>query len=212
MRLRQHGFPSPALICRDRHRQAYESLILDASSAIGMKTAAGAGDERSINLNTSDAHLVLAVEPGRHCRDNRQYRPAGTVHCSIGDWAATRLPSCARGHRRLLSRTFRNCTAIVQAGLRLRLGMIKPEWCRKVLAHDGSNARWCPSLSSPRRHRILTATNAATELPRSVRPCPGIASRSSFPTSSKSGSQAWPTWAFKQPLAGVGCVARRSRL
>jgi CubicO group peptidase (beta-lactamase class C family) len=117
------------------------------------------------------------IEPGRDADNPPAIGPAGTVHCTIGDWAkyiALHLQG-AQGHARLVkAETFtRLHTPMALKGSRsdyaMGWGTPKRGWARgkgdrdtgRVLTHNGSNTMWfCVTWLAPEKDfAILVACN-----------------------------------------------------
>lgn len=97
--------------------------------------------------------------------------PAGTLHCSLSDWAMFLLEveRSARGDSRVLSKqTAAHLFSPIRAGTmnHLSMGMAERDWAQgKVLSMAGSNTmNYFLSLIAPQRGRIIMiAANAGNE-------------------------------------------------
>jgi CubicO group peptidase (beta-lactamase class C family) len=173
-----YGFSIAGAMCEAVTGEPYESLITRRLfEPLGMKTAGFGAPGSPEKIDQPRGHLKMltwyspvAPGPGIAADNPPVIAPAGTVHCSIGDWAkyAGLHLSAARGRPRLLKAdTFQTLHSDpYKQDYAFGWGMIKPDWsAAKVLAHDGSNARWYAVIviAPAEDIAILTATNAATE-------------------------------------------------
>lgn len=115
--------------------------------------------------------IYVPVEPGVGADNPAVIAPAGTVHCSIGDWAryaALHLAAASGQPRMLKSETFsRLHEDIFKQDYAMGWATGERPWAAgKVLVHDGSNRRWYAVIViAPRRDlAFMVATNAADQI------------------------------------------------
>jgi CubicO group peptidase (beta-lactamase class C family) len=116
-------------------------------------------------------HELVAVQPGPESDNPPGLGPAGTVHCSLPDWAkfAELHLKGERGEKTaLLSPESMSKLHTASPGGNYALGWIAGErpWAGgKVLAHDGSNTMFYASvwLAPARNLLFLVATNAGND-------------------------------------------------
>lgn len=172
-----YGFAIAGAMCEAVSGEAYETLITRRLfEPLGMKTAGFGAPGSPDKVDQPRGHLKMLTwfspvppGPGLGADNPPVIAPAGTVHCSIGDWAkyAALHLDALRGRPRLLkAETFEkiHCDPYKQ-DYAFGWGMIKPEWsAAKVLAHDGSNTRWYAVIviAPAEDIALLTATNAAS--------------------------------------------------
>lgn len=104
------------------------------------------------------------IAPGPLADNPPAIGPAGTVHCSIGDWGKFVADQVAgpRGDGRLLKTdTYRKIQTVI--GNDYALGWIVAErpWGGRVLTHGGSNTMWfCVAWAAPEKDfAVLACTN-----------------------------------------------------
>lgn len=111
------------------------------------------------------------VTPGPEADNPQVIGPAGTVHCSMGDWAlyASLHLRGARGEAGLLLRP-ESFEQLHSDRYRQRYAMgwavLEPEWARgPALFHDGSNTMWFAviGIAPARNAAMLAASNCGSE-------------------------------------------------
>jgi CubicO group peptidase (beta-lactamase class C family) len=178
-----YGFTIAGAMCEAATGESYERLMRRwLFEPLGMTTAGfGAPGEDHPQPWGHDALLgsYLPVPPGPGSDNPQVIAPAGTVHCSIEDWARyARLHlKGARGTAELLKP---ESFAKLHSDLHKQdygFGWVIAEeaWAGgKVLVHDGSNGRWYAFiLIAPERDvAMVVATNAGDEA--AVDACRGV--------------------------------------
>ncbi len=140
------------------------------SAGFGAPGTAGQVDQPWGHVGAGEAALPIPSGP---LADNpAAIGPAGTVHCSIGDWAkyvALHLAG-ARGEAKLLSaESFKKLhTPLEGQGQEYALGwgVVQRPWAKGIaLTHSGSNTMWfCTVWIGPNADiAVLIATNQADE-------------------------------------------------
>lgn len=157
--------------------ESYESLMgRMLFEPLGMASA-GFGPPEGDQPTGHDAMLGLyvPVKPGRTADNPAVIAPAGTVHCSIEDWAkyAQLHLSASRGDCRLLTASsFKELHSDpYQHDYAFGWAMTSEDWAGgPMFMHDGSNGRWYALvLIAPKRDiAFLVATNAADDTAQSA--------------------------------------------
>lgn len=171
-----NGFAIAGAMCEAAAKESYESLLRRMLfKPLDMKTAGfGApGSAKTVDQPRGHTSLLgwyLAATPGPTADNPPVYAPAGTVHCSIGDWAkyAALHLDAARGKPRLLkAETFARLHGDpYKQEYGFGWAVIKADWSEgKVLAHDGTNRRWYAAIviAPDEDLALLTATNAGSD-------------------------------------------------
>lgn len=173
-----YGFAIAGSMCEAVTGETYETLMKRMLfEPLGM-VSAGFGAPGSLDeVDQPRGHdslfmMYSAVPPGPGSDNPAVIGPAGTVHCSVGDWAkyarlhllGARKPETAK---LLKPATFELLhTDPYEQGYAYGWVIRDEEWAGgKMLAHDGSNGRWyAVVLIAPQRDlAILAATNAADD-------------------------------------------------
>lgn len=154
---------------------SYESVMRTRLfEPLGM-TSAGFGPPGSDNkVDQPWGHdsmmFYLPVEPGPTADNPPVIAPAGTVHCSIGDWAkyAALHLSAAAGKPHLLKAETLARLHSVPFGHDYGFGWLhaRPNWAGEdVMLHDGSNGRWYALVViAPKANlAVMVTVNAADE-------------------------------------------------
>lgn len=170
------GFVIAGVIAERAAGKPWETLMrelifdpLDMRSAgFGAPGTAGKCDQPWGHNGAGDA--AVPIPPGPLADNPQAIGPAGTVHCSIGDWAkyvALHLAG-ARGEAILLSaESFKKLhTPLEGAGQEYALGwaVLQRPWAKGLtLMHNGSNTMWfCVTWIGPNADiAVLVATNQA---------------------------------------------------
>lgn len=157
--------------------ESYETLMRGMLFApLGMSSA-GFGPPEGDQPMGHDAVLgmYVPVKPGRTADNPAVIAPAGTVHCSIEDWAkyAQLHLSAARGACRLLTEhSYKELHSDpYKHDYAFGWAMMTEDWGGgPMLMHDGSNGRWyAVVLIAPQRDiAFLVATNAADDTAQSA--------------------------------------------
>ncbi len=174
-----YGFAIAGAMCEAATGESYERLLrsrlfepLNMKSA-GFGAPGAVGPDAPIDQprgHDSLFGIYIPLIPGPGADNPPVIAPAGTVHCSIGDWAsyATLHLAAARGRARLLKPETFERLHDDGYGQEYAFGWIirSEDWAGgKILAHDGSNGRWyAVILIAPQADiAILVATNAGDE-------------------------------------------------
>lgn len=170
------GFAIAGAMAESVTGESYESLIKRRLfDSLGMKTAGfGApGDAKAVSQPRGHRKIFLGstpIEPGPGSDNPQVIAPAGTVHCSIGDWAkyAALHLDAANGKPRLLkAATFDKLHSDpFKQGYGFGWLSVEKEWAGgRILAHDGSNGMWYAVIViAPKKDiAFVVATNSASE-------------------------------------------------
>jgi len=164
------GFAIAGAMAEAATGESYESLMRSMLfQPLGM-TSAGFGAPEAGQPLGHDPILGMytPVKPGPRADNPQVIAPAGTVHCSVEDWAryAHLHLSAARGTSIML--TADSFEVLHSDPYKQDYGfgwaVMNEDWGGgPVLAHDGSNGRWYAVIViAPKRDiAILVATNAA---------------------------------------------------
>jgi CubicO group peptidase (beta-lactamase class C family) len=165
------GFVLAGAMAETATGASWETLVRERLfEPLGMTSAGfGApGTAKAIDQPRGHVSAGLPVPPGPRADNPPAIGPAGTVHCSVGDWAkfvALHLEG-ARGHPRFLKpETFARLHAPVpDATKRYAMGWAVAErpWAQgRVLTHSGSNTMWyAVTWVAPRKgFAVLVACN-----------------------------------------------------
>lgn len=118
---------------------------------LGMDSAGfGApGTSETVDQPRGHTEAGKVIEPGRHSDNPSAIAPAGTVHCTVGDWAKfIRLHLNAEmGSPRLLTaesfRTLHTAAHRLKPEYAMGWGIVNREWAGgRTLTHNGSNTLW----------------------------------------------------------------------
>ncbi|QDV91900.1 D-alanyl-D-alanine carboxypeptidase precursor [Phycisphaerae bacterium RAS2] len=178
-----YGFAIAGAMCEAVTGEAYEALMKQMMfEPLGMTTAGFGAPGSPDEVDQPRGHdslfmMYSAVPPGPGSDNPAVIGPAGTAHCSVGDWAKyARLH--LRGARKpesaelLKPATFELLHADPYKQEYAFGWVIRDEeWAGgKMLAHDGSNGRWyAVVVIAPQRDlAILVATNAADDTAQSA--------------------------------------------
>ena len=118
---------------------------------LGMKSAGFGAPGKPTGVDQPHGHVlrdgkIKPIKPGRKADNPAAIGPAGTVHCSIGDWArfvSMQLTGGRGGDRLLSPDTMKKLHADVQdQGYALGWIVTRRPWGGRVLNHAGSNTMW----------------------------------------------------------------------
>lgn len=141
-------------------RELFEPLGM-ASAGFGAPGAADRNDEPRGHAPRSGE----AIEPGPSADNPPGIAPAGTVHCSLGDWAkfvALHLQASQADTRLLKKATAEKLhTPPTPGGYACGWGQMERPWGGTVYTHAGSNTLWyCVVWMAPEKgFAALVATN-----------------------------------------------------
>lgn len=170
------GYVIAGTMCERVTGQAWEDLLREhLFGPLGMTTAGFGPPGRADTADQPWGHELSgltwkALPPGAEADNPAVIGPAGTVHCSLGDWAryaAFHLRGARGEEGRPRPETFKKLRTDVH-GDEYAFGWLVVEraWAKgKTLAHDGSNTFWYATiwLAPQRNVAYLAATNLGTD-------------------------------------------------
>jgi len=131
---------------------AWETLVSELLfEPLGMTSAGFGSPGTADRLDQPRGHKENgeAVEPGHDADNPTAIAPAGTVHCSIGDWAAfvkLHLDAELGNPRLLTAETFQKLHTPannLKPSYAMGWGILNREWAGgKTLTHNGTNTMW----------------------------------------------------------------------
>jgi CubicO group peptidase (beta-lactamase class C family) len=168
------GFAIAGTMCEAATGERYETLMRRMIfEPLDMKTA-GFGPPGGTTVDEPRGHTSLfgwlrPIPPGPGSDNVPLIAPAGTVHCSLPDWAkyvALHL-DVERDHPGLLTKKTlaKLHSDPFDQNYGFGWGISRPKWSnREVVSHGGSNSLWIAKITlAPHEGLgILTATNLAT--------------------------------------------------
>lgn len=140
---------------------------------LGMKSAGFGAPGSADKVDQPRGHNILgfAMTPGKEADNPRGLGPAGTVHCSLHDWAKfiSLHLHAARGEYRLLSQeSFAKLHSAKpiddKSGYALGWVTLEREWAGgETLMHNGSNTMWYAVvwIGPKQNFAVLAVTNIA---------------------------------------------------
>ncbi|RIK66998.1 MAG: penicillin-binding protein [Planctomycetota bacterium] len=173
-----YGFAIAGAMCEAVTGEAYEALMKRMMfEPLGMTTAGFGAPGSPEKIDQPRGHDTLfgmysAVPPGPGSDNPAVIGPAGTVHCSVGDWAKYARMHLLGARKPEAVPLLKPATVEIlhtdpyEQGYAFGWVIRDEEWAGgKMLAHDGSNGRWyAVVLIAPQRDlAILAATNAADD-------------------------------------------------
>ncbi|NUM55373.1 MAG: beta-lactamase family protein [Candidatus Hydrogenedentes bacterium] len=165
------GFAIAGAIAEHAAGAPYEDLMHDRLfKPLGMTSAGFGAPGTPDRVDQPRGHTEDgdAVEPGHDADNPAAIAPAGTVHCSMADWAKfVKLHlDAAMGHPRLLkAETFATLHSAVnnfQPQYAMGWAVVNRDWAGgEVLTHNGSNTMWfCVVWVAPRMgFAVMVACN-----------------------------------------------------
>ncbi|MGH2396271.1 MAG: serine hydrolase domain-containing protein, partial [bacterium] len=165
------GYAIVGAIAEGATRQAWEDMMRQMLfEPLGMTTA-GFGSPGLTQPWGHTPNGCQPVAPGPEADNPQVIGPAGTVHCSMSDWAlyASLHLRGAQGETGLLLKP-ESFGHLHRDRYRQRYAMgwavLEPEWARgPALLHDGSNTMWYAviGIAPARNAAILAAANCGPE-------------------------------------------------
>ncbi|HRK33375.1 MAG TPA: serine hydrolase domain-containing protein [Candidatus Hydrogenedentes bacterium] len=165
------GYAIAGAIVERISRESWESILKQRLfDPLGMESA-GFGPPGSIGmLEQPRGHRENGevVEPGIEADNPPAIAPAGTVHCSIGDWAKfiqLHLDAAAGKPRLLSAESFQKLHTPandLSPAYGMGWGVVDRDWAGgRTLTHNGTNTMWfCAVWMSPQKGvAVMAATN-----------------------------------------------------
>jgi CubicO group peptidase (beta-lactamase class C family) len=169
------GYTIAGAMCERVTGKAYEDLMrAELFEPLGMKTAGFGPPGSGKNVDQPQGHAfvlgaILPIPPGEMADNPPIIAPAGTVHCSLADWAkfAAMHVRGARDKDTLLSaESFRKLHTPTDGDYSFGWVSAKRGWAGgTALTHSGSNTIWFAVvwLAPKQDQAFLAACNLATD-------------------------------------------------